>query len=322
MAYAMVCYVIGVASAITAAFVVGPPGGPWPSYLVLGFVTLIGGVAVGHLLGLFLPPFLAPIASAVTIYVCLIFTYPYPHLAFWVVSGRPQAEIDLFSLAVRSGVALSLALAAVLVASLATADVVNRQYRLAGIFAVGLVGLSVWVVATGGDLRQHRVAPDPLCSEPIPRVCVWPDHAMRLDRVAELAQRLPQSTLGVLPVPDAFYEEGLRGPAPGITMEAGKPPFELTLHDERSALAMMVWQLIPNVGDCVWEAGDAEVREAQNAREMLFAWVYSRTVNSTSEFADEPVLEAAIDDVVEQPPPSQVEWAELQVEVVTGDACG
>jgi hypothetical protein len=318
--YAAGCYLVGAVTVLVVAASAGPPGLPWPSYLVLGLIATTAVVTVGHLLGLLTPPLISPVLAAVFGYLAIVYTYPYPQWAFWVVSGRPQAEILLPPLAARFVVAVALVLVVLTAAAWSARDLRNRRSRPAALLAVvALVG-SLALVDTAGPLRGHREPPTPVCSEGTPRVCVWPDHALRLERLATLAERLPAASLGLLDVPDTFYEEGLRGPAPGITMAAGRPPYELTLQNERSALAMMIHQMIPHSPECPGNPAP-DLREVSRARDRLFAWVYSRTVDSTEAFADDQPLQEELDRVLVTPEPEQVAWVESQLAIVDAGGC-
>lgn len=319
--YAIGCFAVGVLAAWSAAALAGAPGGPWPTYLVLGLLTTLGSVAIGHLLGVLTPTLVSPVFAAAIVYLTIIYTYPYPNLAFWVVSGRPQAEVQLPALAVRALVVALLVLIVVMVAALPARD---RRHRIALVVApsavVAFAG-SLALVSVVGPLREHRDPPPPECAGADPRVCVWPDHRKMLDRLALLAQRIPEASHGTLSVPDTFYEEGIRGPAPGITREAGRPPGELTLDSERAALSQMVRQTLPDVPPC--DSGpEPNLTEVFHARDQLFAWVYAGVVGGTGEFAEDPALQQELDHVLALPPDEQIAWSHERQEVIAEGGCG
>jgi hypothetical protein len=79
--YAAGCYLVGAVTVLVVAASAGPPGLPWPSYLVLGLIATTAVVTVGHLLGLLTPPLISPVLAAVFGYLAIVYTYPYPQWA-------------------------------------------------------------------------------------------------------------------------------------------------------------------------------------------------------------------------------------------------
>ncbi|MHA3946255.1 DUF7224 domain-containing protein [Cellulomonas bogoriensis] len=73
-------------------------------------------------------------------------------------------------------------------------------------------GAALAVVGASGvipvQVPRDPVA-SPVCSSSEPQVCVWPEHANYLPMLVPLAQRITESSDGILPVPKEFIQEGL-----------------------------------------------------------------------------------------------------------------
>ncbi|TKK84963.1 hypothetical protein FDA94_27640 [Herbidospora galbida] len=204
--YGLAAFVPG---AVLAAVVSTPEAGPgflWPSYLALGVCLVVLSAATGHLAGkLWESRFVPPIAVA----VCLFGQTMLRPFRFYVLSGHPQVEVSPAALAVRVAFVLLIAGFALAIPPRAAG---GGQWARRGAGVAGAAGLVA--VAMAGPVQVERPAPaSALCSDGTPQVCVWPENRKYLPVVSAMATRFSSLPNGVLTVPPAFYEKGLRSAA-------------------------------------------------------------------------------------------------------------
>ncbi len=205
----LACVVVGAGAA--CAVVVNltghaPAGFLWPSYLIVTLAFAIGSVAVGTLLGsLGGPMWFAPVLAVLATFLRAMWfqsaVMGSAEAAFTRIflSGRPWVELDaraVIASVMETVVLVALALATPVLLARARARRSGRIFpggRGAGVrpvtAAAVLVACAALVLGSPPMVRFRTPPTDVPCSDTHPRVCVWPDNAALLPRLAETADR-------------------------------------------------------------------------------------------------------------------------------------
>jgi hypothetical protein len=319
--YGLVPIAVGAVVAAAVSFRRAGPGFLWPSYLVLAAILVVISAAVGHLLGrLISNRSVAPLLAPVVIFLLIGFR-AFPWLELSVLSGPPQLKVEPPALAVRAVLAATVVLVALLVNPRRNVGSPRqRTRRLVAVAAASVIGTVAATagVAMAGPLRTERQPPaHPLCSDTVPRVCVWPEQRVHLPAMVAAAQRLGALKDAVI-VPDTFYEEGLRGPIGTIS------DFALVLGDYAAVRGMASAIMDDTLGVMSCQPSTGEIQERNTKAWIeLKEWIVARgygpkpsDVHGGFEFD-----EAEIARVTALPATEQAEWARGRLTVVRETRC-
>lgn len=206
----LVCGVLFVAAgfAVAVNLASGAPAGfLWPSYLVLAVAYAIECVALGMLLGSFGGPlWFAPLLAVLMVFLRGV-TYSSPGVGSqesaysrFFLSGRAWVELSPVAVAtavLEAVVVVALALVVPGAVSRFRARKAGRVYPLGTTgalrMAAGSIALAIGLlVVLNGPimLEDRRLSADPLCSHQASlKVCVWPENAVYLPALTEVATR-------------------------------------------------------------------------------------------------------------------------------------
>ncbi|MFG2694011.1 hypothetical protein [Kitasatospora sp. NPDC048407] len=222
LTYGLGAYLVGVLAAIAVTVRDGGPSFWWPGYVLLGAVLITGCAALGHLVGrrtrsLFAVPVVCTLGSLV--FLGLVGFVPQgtsPGIGLAVLSGHPGRTVSAWPLIVRAAAALSLVWLAMVAGRQVRTRTDGPEWRRARSFgtAGGVLALAgslvLWALA--GPLVVQRSAPSrPLCTDGVPKICVWPESRRYLPELQEMAGRAAALPAGRFRVPAQFAEDGVDG---------------------------------------------------------------------------------------------------------------
>ncbi|MFF5333640.1 ABC transporter permease [Streptomyces sp. NPDC013181] len=308
-------YGVGCLTAAAVSWREAGPGFLWPSYLLLGAVTLLMFASVGHLAGRLWPSAaFTPVICALGGFIVLLGT-PY---RFYVLAGPPDVRLSLAPVAARLLLAVAFTVLAVVVPSrpvrAGRKDSSQRylpRHTHPALFgsAVGLLAAMV-ALPVAGELRTERSASsgDMLCSraqDGAPRVCVWAEHRTYLPELSRMAERLGRQTWGK--APDAFYEYGLR------RRQLGDRGFDIAEgHVRTAAIAMAHQTFVTSVGRC---RPPREESRAWEAMDNIHLWLEYQAMGQDPAAADEGLslvgvtdAQRAASEAVRKSPSEQRAW--------------
>ncbi len=319
--YGLIPLLVGAIAAAVVSVGTAGPGFLWPSYLLLGATVVIIAAALGHLAGRLTQSWLVPLLIGAGVYLGLLWFASSDTFSFSVLSGAPQVEITTPALLTRLALAVALVVAAVGFQPPSRSSWTEHRYR-ATVLPSLLVLLTIVGVMTAGPLRQGREPPDePLCSDRVPQVCIWPEHRRHLAELTAIAERLEAVAASRLfVIPESFHEEGLRTPEDGAT-------FPVTLGLWAAARGMAYGVLNASFGDeslCAPATAAGEEQQQEALTEMLEwlvarAWGGMRPADYHGGFDyDEEELRR----VLRLPDDEQFEWARERITTAYEATCG
>ncbi|MEU7023818.1 hypothetical protein ABZ990_24600 [Streptomyces sp. NPDC046203] len=274
-------YLLCTGAAWIATATAGAPGGPWPEYVLFGISGIVFALALGHFTGRLLPTRFTGAIAAVGGF--LLFT-----LVFGSQSSPLATLVFYHSIDVRlSATHLAWRLVATVLAVAAMGTVgglIDRDTRRKGATAAGgffSVATLICVLAmpgNGTELLERRPAEPAACAPGGgSTVCVWPEHAGRLDEAVDTARKIGAAADGVLPPPDRYRETGLaRDGAGGFTLD----------HGRKDLLHTMLLELTdPHKTWCESGSESGSESEDANRRRMyaglqVEAWLEARATGS------------------------------------------
>ena len=184
-------YLVGQAVAFAVTARTFPPGvGMWASYAALGVFILLFAVAIGSTCAMLFGPVFAALTAALGY---LFLTQMLEQFAdFTAVTGPPEDEVDLGSLALR------LVAVAVLLVVLLWLDVPsqNRRSRTLGLVPA-VLPLIVVMVTTNVISEREPAGEQVTCVQGRTTLCLWPEHEKYLPQIREISALVDQ-------LPDAF----------------------------------------------------------------------------------------------------------------------
>ncbi|WP_327389255.1 hypothetical protein OG728_00455 [Streptomyces microflavus] len=281
------------------------PGGPWPSYILLGMIAMLVCVGVGHAAGRLIAGPVAPAAAAVATFVCLGVLASDSPYNLTVISGAPNLRLNPSALAIRLVLAIAVLLVAVALSWPAHRSRTTRNWAVPSAGAALVMG-AVAVMGQLGYPQIDRRPVDPLCSTGTPQVCVWPENEAHLEATARLAEKVAAAAGGTIKLPKRFYEQGLKAAAEdepdGFTLSVGKD----------GVLEGMITQIQPRPADCTLT--DAGVEQFADADQALYAWLYARA-------SGEATADGVLGKVLREPEAKQLAWARAQMKAITDAPC-
>ncbi|MBD0672206.1 ABC transporter permease [Streptomyces sp. CBMA156] len=221
LTYGLAAYAVGVAAAVAVTLRDGGPSFWWPGYALLGAVLITGCTALGHLAGrgarsLFAVPVVCTLGCLVFLGVAgFVPQGTSTGVGLAVLAGSPARTVAAWPLLVRAAAVLSLVGLAVVAGRRLRTEGPGPEWRARSYGTAGGVlalagSLVLWALA-GPLVVQRPASADPLCTDGVPKVCVWPESRRYLPELGEMAGRA-----GALPgdrfrVPAQFVEEGVDG---------------------------------------------------------------------------------------------------------------
>ncbi|MFG2695214.1 ABC transporter permease [Kitasatospora sp. NPDC048407] len=221
LTYGLAAYAVGMLTAVAVTVRDGGPSFWWPGYVLLGAVLITGCTALGHLAGrggrsLFAVPVVCTLGCLV--FLGLVGFVPQgasPGVGLVALSGYPARTVAAWPLLARAAAALALVGLAVGAGRQVRTEGHGPKWRARSFGTAGGVlalagSLVLWALA--GPLVVQRSAPSrPLCTDGVPKICVWPENRRYLPELRELAERAAALSAGRFRVPAQFAEEGLDG---------------------------------------------------------------------------------------------------------------
>ncbi|QKW07275.1 hypothetical protein HUT18_13620 [Streptomyces sp. NA04227] len=190
-------YVLGAASVVLALLLLlpgtpGAPDGNSVAILAVEAVVVAAHVAVGYVLGLRLPPFLAAPVALVTSFLWMAFPAALPTPWLRQLNGANLSECCALdqTLAPRALLAPSVVALGTVVAVLLWIWAQGRfQQLLLAPLAVGITLAVAVPIATplGRSPAQARPASELRCEGRAPAVCLWPEQQASADRIGRWA---------------------------------------------------------------------------------------------------------------------------------------
>ncbi|NJP69059.1 DUF7224 domain-containing protein [Streptomyces spiramenti] len=341
---ALLVALVGVRAGMTAA-----PGWPEPVILAAAVVTLCGWLAVGYALGVWLPPAASVPVALVGGYLWQV--YPPALEPLWLRHlTQPARGCCAAAESVAAGGVSGPALAAVaLTGTAVAAAVLSRRTPRRGapggarsglvVAAALLVAVAAGVGAVravsglGPDAVVARSADELVCVDAggATRVCVWAEHAPRLDETAEvvraavaglapvgvdppeLVTELPGEALAYAPTAGAANDGAPSTGTPDRWTVTVRTTASFTTDDIRTGLAADLTGALLDAGtpatDCPADPVDAAEQGFQ-AADQLFAWLTVRAGAPPQEARDrfEPQLWTAVGAALEGDDAAQAAW--------------
>ncbi|WP_441251317.1 ABC transporter permease [Kitasatospora sp. McL0602] len=222
LSYGTLVYLIGAAAAAAVSLSDAGPGFLWPGYLLLGFGVMIGCAGLGHVVGRWSSsPYAASAVCGLGCFVFLGWVGNPSALDLFMLSGDPFIKVAVSPLLVRLALGCGLAAIAVLVARPTFRRHGRGRWqttparRFTALGVVVAFVLAAVAVGPAGRIRvQRAAAANPVCSETVPRVCLWPEDRKYLPEATAMAARMSKIPAGMFTVPGDFYEQGLRSSQP------------------------------------------------------------------------------------------------------------
>lgn len=195
-----------------------PDGGLWGSYLTVTLAFAVWSVALGMLVGSFGgPSWFPPVVALLVAFLRGVWFQgagpESPGAAFTRVflAGRPWHELDpvaVIAAVAEAALLLIVALGAPVLAARIRGRFAGATFAphragvVLGVSVASMVVLCIGVVLTSPPIVRDRTAPPVIpCTDTLPQVCVWPEHASLLPALAETtsrAQRVSQAVEGSL----------------------------------------------------------------------------------------------------------------------------
>lgn len=297
-----------------------PPGFFRAGYLAYTIATLVVLVTGSYLVGTAVGSKLVGAVAGTAVSLVIVIYADTP------LSGAPHLEVSVGRLGVIAVLALCLGALTVVYASSATSNravalVVARRPLGAAAGVMAAAGLALAHVLVPNPIQVERPTPSsPACSDDSPRVCLWPEHASYLTDITPLAERAAKAGDGVLHVPDAFYEYGVRDRdiTSSFQIMAHGPGLWFTAGGMASTLINA--EVVPNY--CPARDNEAEMRRGALTTELLY-WLQSRIYGSEQPSAiqgDEyhaPEARA----VLQESEQAQQEWAQATLNEILETPC-
>ncbi|MFJ2771924.1 hypothetical protein [Streptomyces sp. NPDC087300] len=304
--YVLVPYLLVVLVALAGPLSGGvSPGGPWPSYVLLGAIALMVCTGVGHATGRLVAGPAAPAAVAVAAFVGLGVLASDSPFNLTVISGPPHRELSTGAVAVRLLLAASVLFFAAVAARPAPRARAGRFWLLPGA-AASVAVLSVLAMGQMGFPQVDRSPVAAVCSKGAAQVCVWPENEAHLDHTAKLARKVSTAAGQAVAVPERFYEHGLRpsddGESSGFRLAVG----------DAGTMDGMISEIMPTAPDC--RVTDAGIDRLAAAAPALEEWLFARALDEESDIP-------TVREVLHKPEKQQQRWAEERVEAITDAPC-
>jgi len=186
-----------------------PAGWFWPSYLLFGFAMMIVAVSSAQLVGIVAPS--QPLAAILGSFCGFVITFfgdvPLHAPVHLILNPARVASAVLFALL---GLLFAILLPTLMYSSSAS-TIRSSLVALAGITAIGILFGVIYTRQLGEIQIARPLDVDAVCTDSVPRVCVWPEHAAFLPKLEPIANGVAEAAHGVLPVPGTFLEQGLSG---------------------------------------------------------------------------------------------------------------
>ncbi|MER7128164.1 hypothetical protein [Streptosporangium saharense] len=324
--YGLSVYAVGAVAAAVVSVPEASLGFLWMGSLLPGVAVILICTALGHAVGMVTRSILlASLACAVASMVVL--RYLANGLELLVFYGDPSREVAPIAVSFRLASAL-LACGAAVAVTVSLMGWHPDGHRLqaactgAGSVILLLVALGLLYVAprVSGPLVMAREASIPLCSNAVPKVCVWPENRKYLSELSAMATRL-RNLPSMMSAPPAFFEHGLRNGGAGET-EQGFEIIEGYLWSAADGMAQRVLDLsIPAVCELKTPADEAKVVQAR--REVL-TWLKSHAVNGRRPAGirgGAPVDYEEIGRLVLESQHIQQTWVQERIKIIKDSPC-
>lgn len=313
----LTAYALGLALAIFLASRKVGAGFLWPSYVLLGVSVIVACAAVGHLLGALIQSrnTAPPVAAALTLVVLMLGQDRYT-----VGMVLPNQIVSSAALASRMLLAVALVVAAAVLPGL-TRGLVNG-YR-PGLAMASIAALAAAYVVLGSmitwrqDLLVAREPVNPLCTEGIPQICIWPEQRRFLGELDAMTARIRALDVPGLGLPTVVYEEGLRpgGESQGLFLAGGNPWMIA------SGLASEVLIASLESPQCIPEGKEDQLTQA--SLELIY-WLTLRIAGSPQPdtvHGGPDVDRSMIEQVASAPLPEQRRWARQRLGILNSSDC-
>ncbi|MGN9811990.1 hypothetical protein ACTMSW_21855 [Micromonospora sp. BQ11] len=322
--FGIAAYAVGALAAAAVSLNEAGPGFLWPGYVLLGASVIVASAAIGHLVGALSRSSLAtPAICGLGLFVALGTTGRRAEL--FVLSGSPNERVAAVPLLARLVVSLGLVAMAILIPSLVRTPRFSAKsavsFCLPALIATAAMALGVVGTANSGRLVVDRAAPQAfVCTNTHPKVCLWPEDRKYLPLATTMMERLNAIPAGILQLPEAFYEYGLRDRhkySSDFLIAEGHP-----------------WSMSSGIASAIHEMTFPPYCQAINeveedrrlaARFDVGQWLESR-LNGEGQPASvgggrPGVDRQAIEELLKQPEEVQAEWVRQRVKIVSETRC-
>ncbi|MFJ6560802.1 hypothetical protein ACIQMV_13120 [Streptomyces sp. NPDC091412] len=254
----------------------GAPGGPWPEYVLFGVSGVVFALALGHFIGRVLPSRFTGAIAAVGGFLLfsLVFGSQSSPLADVVFYHAVDVRLSATHMAWRLVVTVFAVAAMCTVSALMSRDTRLKGAATAGgFFSVATLVCMAAMPGNDSSLLENRRPETPVCAPGGgSTVCVWPEHAKRLDGAVDAAQKVIAAAQGVLPAPERYTEQGLeRNGLGGFTLD----------HGQRDLLHTMLLELTSPHKTWCEEEPEEKAERRMYAGLRLEAWMEARVTGSS-----------------------------------------